>query len=167
MAVHDEFPADPVLRAVLDRFALAVEAGHPTALAALLREDVALELPPRAAWFSGRAAVLDCLAANLPGPAGRVRLVPVAANGQPAFAAYLRDADGLYRAHAVTVLTLTGALIGRIVVFLEPALFRLFGLDLRLAPGGSAPIGPSAAVAFPQVVATERRRGKKVRPGGV
>ncbi len=129
--------AEPGLRALLDRFAAAFEDGDVTALAALLREDVALEMPPIATWFSGRETVLGYLASNLGPTAGRMRLMPAAANGQPAFAAYLRDADGVYRAHAMIVLTLTGALITRIVIFLEPALFRLFGLDRELAPGES------------------------------
>jgi hypothetical protein len=128
-------PAEPDLRALLDRFAAAFEDGDVTALAALLREDVALELPPLATWFSGRETVLCHLASNLCTTAGRIRLRPAAANAQPAFAAYLGDADGVYRAHAMIVLTLTGALITRIVIFLEPALFRLFGLDRELAPG--------------------------------
>jgi hypothetical protein len=71
--------------------------------------------------------------------------VPAAANGQQAFAAYLRDDDGVYRAHAMIVLTLTGALITRIVIFLEPALFRLFGLDRELAPGQSGDCRRSAS----------------------
>jgi hypothetical protein len=128
---------EPDLRALLDRFAAAFEDGDVAALAALLREDVALEMPPLATWFSGRETVLGYLASNLCTTAGRIRLMPAAANGQPAFAAYLRDADGVYRAHAMIVLTLTGALITRIVIFLEPALFRLFGLDRELAPGES------------------------------
>jgi RNA polymerase sigma-70 factor (ECF subfamily) len=121
---------------LLDRFAAAFEDGDVTALAALLREDVALEMPPIATWFSGRETVLGYVASNLGTTAGRMRLVPATANGQPAFAVY-RDADGVYRAHAIIVLTLTGALITRIVIFLEPALFRLFGLDRELAPGQS------------------------------
>ena len=82
-------PAEPDLRALLDRFAAAFEDGDVTALAALLREDVALEMPPLATWFSGRETVLGYVASNLGGTAGRMRLVPAAANGQPAFAAYL------------------------------------------------------------------------------
>jgi hypothetical protein len=133
----EDVPAEPGLRALLDRFAAAFEDGDVTALAALLREDVALEMPPLATWFSGRETVLGYVASNLGATAGRTRLVPAAANGQPAFAAYLRDGDAVYRAHAMIVLTLTGALITRIVIFLEPALFRLFGLDRELAPGES------------------------------
>jgi RNA polymerase sigma-70 factor, ECF subfamily len=125
-------PAEPDPRALLDCFAAALEDGDVTALAALLREDVALEMPPLATWFSGRESVLGFVASNLGATAGRTRLVPAAANGQPAFAAYLRQADGAYRAHAMIILTLTGALITRIVIFLEPALFRLFGLAREL-----------------------------------
>jgi RNA polymerase sigma-70 factor (ECF subfamily) len=131
-----DVPQETCLRALLDRFATAFEDGDVAALGALLRDDVTLELPPLATWFSGREAVLGYLASNLRPSAGRIRLAAVAANGQPAFAAYLRDAGGAYRAHAIIVLTLTGALITRIVIFLEPALFRLFGLAGELAPGG-------------------------------
>ena len=127
-------PAEPGLRALLDRFAAAWEDGDVTALAALLREDVALEMPPIATWFCSRETVLGYVASHWGRTAGRPRLVPAAANGQPAFAVY-RDAGGVYQAHAMIVLTLTGALITRIVIFLEPDLFRLFGLDRELAPG--------------------------------
>jgi RNA polymerase sigma-70 factor, ECF subfamily len=147
---------------VLDRFAAAFEDGDLTALAALLRVDVTLEMPPLATWFSGRETVLRYLASDLCASAGRTRLVPSAANGQPAFAAYLRDDDGVYRAHAMIVLTLTGALIARIVIFLEPALFRLFGLARELAPGESGPSGRGASAAC---ACQEMRGFPPVRPG--
>jgi RNA polymerase sigma-70 factor (ECF subfamily) len=136
-------PAEPDLGALLDRFAAAFTDADMTALAALLTDDVALEMPPLATWFSGRETVLGYLASTLCAGAGRSLLVSAAANGQPAFAAYLRDADGVCRAHAMIVLTLTGAQISRVVIFLDPALFRLFGLGRELAPGDSGPLGPS------------------------
>jgi RNA polymerase sigma-70 factor (ECF subfamily) len=148
-------------RALLDRFAAAFEDGDVTALATLLREDVALEMPPLATWFSGRETVLGYVASNLCATAGRMRLLPAAANGQPAFAAYLRDADGAYRAHAMIVLTLTGALITRIVIFLEPALFRLFGLNRELPPGESGHCRWSASpVGSAEVAAVEQAGGE-------
>ena len=153
-------PAEPDLRALLDRFAAAFEDGDMTALAALLREDVALEMPPLATWFSGRETVVGYLASNVCTSAGRLRLVPAAANGQPAFAAYLRDADGAYRAHAMIVLTLAGALITRIVIFLEPALFRLFGLDRELAPGESGDRGWSTSLVGPTEAAAPEQVGE-------
>ena len=138
---------------LLDRFAAAFEDGDMSALAALLRADVTLEMPPLATWFSGRETVLRYLASDLCATAGMTRLVPAAANGQPAFAAYRLDADGAFRPHAIIVLTLSGALITRIVIFLEPALFRLFGLASEFAPGEpgdcrwSASLGPLKAAA--------------------
>jgi RNA polymerase sigma-70 factor (ECF subfamily) len=57
------------------------------------------------------------------------------ANGQPAFAVYQRERDGLYRADAVTVPTLTTTGIARIITFRNPGLFALFGLSLTLTGG--------------------------------
>jgi len=123
-------PADPGRRALLDRFAAAFESADAGALAQLLAEDVALEMPPVLTWFTGRRAVVRFLAGRQPHlftVPGQLRMVPATANGQPAFAAYLRD-DGVYRAHAVIVPTTTPAGIARIVIFLDPGLFGLFGL---------------------------------------
>ena len=76
-------PADPARRALLDRYAAAIENADASALAGLLREDIALEMPPLLTWFAGRDTVLRFVAASLlPGP-GLLRLVPVTANGQP------------------------------------------------------------------------------------
>ena len=66
---------------------------------------------------------------------GIFRLVPTAANGQPAFAAYQRDAGGVFRAHAVLVLALSPTGIARVDIFLEPGLFGRFGLP-QVAPMG-------------------------------
>jgi RNA polymerase sigma-70 factor, ECF subfamily len=113
---------------LLDRFADAFEQADIGALAELLREDVALEMPPAPAWFAGRAAVLRFFAARALDAPGRFRLVPVRANSQPAFAVYQRGHDGAYHADAVTVPTVTTTGIARIVTFRDPGLFALFGL---------------------------------------
>ena len=120
-------PADPAQRALLDRFAAAFENADASALAELLREDVALEMPPLLTWFAGRPAVTSFMASRVFTRFG-FRLVPVVANGQPAFAAYTREDDGSYHAHEVLVPTLTTTGIARIVVFLNPDLFEMFGL---------------------------------------
>jgi RNA polymerase sigma-70 factor, ECF subfamily len=121
-------PTDGHLRALLDRFAAAFENADEDALAELLREDVALEMPPLLTWFRGRQTVQRFIASKLLTMPGRFRLVPAAANGQPAFAVYQRDRDSSYQAHAVVVLTFRAAGIARIVIFLNPGLFRGFGL---------------------------------------
>ena len=107
---------------------MAFENGDVTALTALLREDVALEMPPHADLVrrpGARAPLPGHEAVRTP---GQFRLVPTMANGQPAFAAYERGRDGVYRAHAALVLTVTATGIARIVIFLSPGLLGAFGL---------------------------------------
>jgi RNA polymerase sigma-70 factor (ECF subfamily) len=135
-------PAEPDRRALLDRFAAAFENADVSGLAELLREDVALEMPPLLTWFAGRADVTRFLAAAPVFAApGQLRLVPVMANGQPAFAAYQREPDGAYRAYAITVPTVAATGIARIVTFFDPGLFGSFGLPAAmpfLGRGGAA-----------------------------
>jgi RNA polymerase sigma-70 factor, ECF subfamily len=73
---------------------------------------------------------------------GPPRMVPVMANGQPAFAVYRREPDGVFRAHEVLVPSLTATGIARMVVFLDPGLVTAFGLPQEYgavtpAPGGA------------------------------
>ena len=124
-------PAEPDRRALLDRFAAALENADVTALAQLLAEDVALEMPPALTWFAGRRAVTVFTASQLFTKPGGLRLVPVMANGQPAFAVYRRDSGTAYHAHALQVLTVTATGIARIVAFTDPGLFASFGLPAR------------------------------------
>ena len=121
-------PADPAQRSLLDRFAAAFENADASALAELLREDVALEMPPLLTWFAGRPVVARVMASRVFARFGGFRMVPVMANGQPAFAAYTRGDDGSYHAHEVVVPMLSKTGIARIVVFLNPDLFAMFGL---------------------------------------
>jgi RNA polymerase sigma-70 factor, ECF subfamily len=132
-------PAEPARRVMLERFAAAVENADASALATLLTADVALEMPPVLTWFAGRQAVAGFFAAQpFVGP-GRLRLVPVTANGQPSFASYVRDPGGTGQAHAITVPTLTTQGIARIVTFRDPALFKLFGLPPVLGADAARP----------------------------
>jgi len=66
-------------------------------------------------------------------------MVPVMANGQPAFAAYTRADDGSYHAHEVLVPTVTKTGIARIVVFLNPELVTMFGLPDEFDPAVTGP----------------------------
>ena len=50
-------------------------------------------------------------------------------------AAYLRDQAGVYRAHAIQVLTPSGSGLARIVSFNDPGLFASFGFPSRLSAG--------------------------------
>jgi RNA polymerase sigma-70 factor (ECF subfamily) len=123
-------------RTLLDRYATAFETADVEALTELLRQDATLEMPPQPYWFAGRDTITRFLrTVVLTGP-GRFMLVPVAANGQPAFAAYNRADDGSFQAHAIQVLTIRAGQIARIVSFNDGRLLASFGLPLEPAQAG-------------------------------
>jgi RNA polymerase sigma-70 factor (ECF subfamily) len=99
-----------------------------------LRHDAALEMVGSRTWFAGRTLCLPYLAGGVLGLPGDWRMMAIAANGQPAAAAYHRDEDGVLRAFGIAVLDVTAAGIARIVVFGEPGLVTLFGLPLVTSP---------------------------------
>ena len=113
---------------VAEGFRDAFEKSAVSALAKLFRDDVILEMPPATIWFAGRESVTGFLASELLTEPGLYRLHPVAANGQPAFAAYRREPDGPYRSDSLIVVTVRGGLISRITIFQRSRLFDLFHL---------------------------------------
>jgi RNA polymerase sigma-70 factor (ECF subfamily) len=121
-------PEDAARRELLDRYCAAFENADLAALTELLQTDVRLEMPPLAVWFTGRDAVTRFLERRAFAKPGDLVLVPTAANRQPAVAEYRRTADGVMRAHSIHVLSTGAAGIASIIVFLDPALFSLFGL---------------------------------------
>ena len=132
-------PAEQDRQTQLDRFAAAIENADASALAELLREDVALEMPPLLTWFTGRQAVARFAASHLLTEPGKLRLVPIMANGQQAFAVYQHEPDDAYHVHAVLVPTVTRTGITRIVSFRDPGLFRSFGLPQEYPAAGLVP----------------------------
>jgi RNA polymerase sigma-70 factor (ECF subfamily) len=127
-------PFDAAQRALVDEYALAFQNADVAALTRLLRADAVFEMPPVPTWFAGRERIGRFLAAYVLGQPGDLRMIPTSANGQPALAAYQRDTDGVYRAHAVQVLACSAAGIAHIVAFRDPELFALFGLPPELLP---------------------------------
>jgi RNA polymerase sigma-70 factor (ECF subfamily) len=124
-------PAEPERRALVDRYASAFERADVRALTELLQEEVALEMPPVRTWFRGRDTVVRFLVEHgFPARPGDLAMVPTAANGQAALAAYRRDAD-LMNAQDLHVLTLAHDRVARITVFLDETLFAPFGLPAR------------------------------------
>ena len=132
-------PADPDDRALVDRYAAAFQKADIPALMQLLREDAVFEMPPQPTWFAGRELIGRFLQARVLREPGRFRMIPTAANGQPAFAAYLRDSDGVYRAHSICVLTIAASRVTRVTSFIDPGLFAAFGLP-QAAPAAAAPV---------------------------
>src|SRR5215211_2678333 len=104
------------LSSLLARYVAAWEAADSAALVAVLREDVALTMPPIPVWFAGRLdvkAFLDSYLFNGPGMS-RLKLVYVPVNGAPSFAVYQSDEAGIYRASALHILTIESGEISEI-----------------------------------------------------
>jgi RNA polymerase sigma-70 factor (ECF subfamily) len=130
-------PTDPDQRALLDRYAAAFENADIAALMGVLTDDAVWEMPPIPTWFAGRETVGRFLATRILAP-GYYRMVPASVNGQPAFGSYARDHDGVYRPHALQVLTVTAEGVASIVAFLDAGLFAPCGLPPALdADGGT------------------------------
>ena len=143
--VHERLPSrsqqqtlrqlgDEELSRIVERFVAAWEGNDVDAVVAMLTEDVRLVMPPLPTWFDGREQVAASL--RLYGLVGleRWRLVPAAANGQAACAAYTWDDEtGAFVPHCLQVLTLQGDLIAAMTSFIAPETFGRFGLPASLS----------------------------------
>jgi RNA polymerase sigma-70 factor (ECF subfamily) len=131
---HRVSPENPQAAALLTRYVQAWENADSAGLVYLLREDAVLSMPPLPAWYRGRQAIKTFLDTHLfTGEAlGRFRLVPTQANGSPAFAAYQRDENGIYRPGGLQVLQLAGSQIAQVDDFLafDERLFQRFRLPV-------------------------------------
>jgi RNA polymerase sigma-70 factor (ECF subfamily) len=117
----------------VDQYIAAFEKADIPALAALLRHDVELEMPPIPTWFAGRSAVVDFFATRVLLSAGGRRVVGTRANGCPAVATYSCGDSGTYAAHSVQVLETDDGRITHIYAFLDTELFGAFNLPLMLS----------------------------------
>jgi RNA polymerase sigma-70 factor (ECF subfamily) len=121
----DAAPA-AVEQARVERYARAIERADVAALAALVSDDVVLEMPPVPAWSRGRGPYLDFMQHLFAwrGTAWQTRLV--GANGRPALLLYLLGPEG--RApHTVQLFDADrhGA-VRHVLVYADPRLFALF-----------------------------------------
>ena len=116
-------------RALVDAFVSAWERADLPALVELLAEDARFTMPPLPAWFDGRQDVGRFLAERV--FATRWRLVPMEANGQPAFACYQHDGQR-FRLGAVNVLSVREGRIWWIAGFLDPQVFRSLSIPTEL-----------------------------------
>jgi RNA polymerase sigma-70 factor (ECF subfamily) len=127
-------------RVLLERYVRAWESSDVDGFAALLREDAALSMPPWPQWYLGRAAIRTFFAwtTRLGGHAP-FRLMPTAANRQPAFAFYSRWQGAEWRFHSVQVLVLEDDAVAKMTSFVVPSLFSAFDLPAVL-PNDAAPM---------------------------
>jgi RNA polymerase sigma-70 factor (ECF subfamily) len=118
-------PSGPEARDILERYIDAFERSDPRAMERLLCEDAAIETPPSGTWFAGKTTCVAFLSAYALGSAGDWRMIPTAANGQPAAIAYRRLGNTL-QPFGVAVLTVRAEGIARVTVFQGPAVVARF-----------------------------------------
>jgi RNA polymerase sigma-70 factor (ECF subfamily) len=126
-------PDDQAVRTTIGRYVAAFEAADVATLVSLLTEDAVLEMPPVPLWYQGRADYGLFIARVFTMRGSGWRMLPAAANGQPALVAYSPDGAGGWQLHTVQVLTVTEQGIACNVVFADPQVFQVFGLEPVLA----------------------------------
>ena len=127
-------PPDERQRDLLERYVRAWEASDIDGFVALLRQDAVLSMPPFEQWYRGRDAIRTFFTWvwQLRNHSG-IRIVPTAANRQPAFVQYFKDPEGsAFVAHSLQVVTLHDDAIAAITVFLNRELVPAFGLPTTL-----------------------------------
>jgi hypothetical protein len=125
-------PNSKLERDVLGRFADAVEAGDVDGMVALLTDDAWLTMPPEPYEYQGPIAIGVFLQGREV-RRGALRLVPIRANGQPAFACYLPSPEiDIARPYAMFVLTLQGDRVSAITWFADSSVFPYFALPRTL-----------------------------------
>jgi len=145
----DEPLPDHKRQELLSRYLSAWETHDVDGFVTLLKEDATFTMPPWLQWYVGRKAIRSFIAVAWK-TCGGLRLLPIAANGQPAFALYeYSQQSGRWNAHAIHVLTIQDRAISAVTAFLPPTcsgLFPAFGLPMFLPAeaGGETP-GPRCA----------------------
>jgi len=119
-------------RTLVRRFMAAWDAVDIDGLVSLLTEDALMTMPPERARVAGARAIGEFFATvPLYGRLDEIRLLPTAANRQPALAAYARGDDGKHRPYGLMVLQIEH-LVSGIAGFPDPWLFERCGLPSEL-----------------------------------
>jgi RNA polymerase sigma-70 factor (ECF subfamily) len=131
MAALDVERLDPTVgpeqEALLARYVDAFERYDMTALAALLRDDVVISMPPHDLWLQGPDNVVGWMVG--PGHACEgSKLLPVWANGTAGFGAYKPAGPGRWEPWSLQVIEFRGGRLSGHHNFLYPELFAEFGL---------------------------------------
>ncbi|MFF0248190.1 sigma-70 family RNA polymerase sigma factor [Streptosporangium sandarakinum] len=120
-------PSDPTQRELLARYCAAFERHDVATLVALLHEDAMLSMPPFVWWLRGRDQIRRVLLAPESSCEG-ARLVPVAANGSPAFWQTRPGPGGAHVPFGLVVLDVSeGLVIGSTTYLGADRLLPLFG----------------------------------------
>jgi RNA polymerase sigma-70 factor, ECF subfamily len=130
--------SDPRMQELLDRYVRAWQLADITAFVEVVSDDVRISMPPLREWYEGRTAVA-AFTENLIFAAHRPSGVTFRAgwcNGQPAFASYLPDSDGILVVNGLQILEVREregqVLVTDIVSYLDPGLAIRFGFPREI-----------------------------------
>ena len=110
-------------RAIVDRYVAAFERGDVSGLTVLLLDDVVLEMPPMWNWYRGTEAYAGFMRRVFRLRGSEWRTVPLWANGEAGFAAYVAG-----ELHSLQILTVEAGRVSRATVYQDEAVFDLFEL---------------------------------------
>ena len=150
---------------LLQRYMDAHERADAAAVIALLGDDARITMPPDPPYI-GTARSAEFLTEILaPDGPGQWRLVPTAANRQPATANYLRrPGDTTFRALSIDVLRIEEGRLVEVNCFFGDGLFGEFGLPLARARRRRSTLRPAQVLRararrFPSCIACTRGTG--------
>jgi RNA polymerase sigma-70 factor (ECF subfamily) len=129
-------PMDAEAEALLARYVDAFERYDIDAFVSLLHEDATQNMPPYEMWLAGREDIGAWMLGPGIGCRGS-RLLPVTANGVPAFAHYKPGPSDRLMPWALQVLEIRNGRVAAISSFLDTRLFQHFGLPESLSPAES------------------------------
>jgi RNA polymerase sigma-70 factor (ECF subfamily) len=118
---------------LLERYVNAFERYDIERLVKLLHEDAVMSMPPFAMWIQGAENIGRFMLEPSPSQCRGSRLLPVRANGSPAFAQYKPDPAGGWSPWALQVLEISAGRIAGYHSFLDTErIFPTFGLPPHL-----------------------------------
>jgi RNA polymerase sigma-70 factor (TIGR02960 family) len=134
-----------------ERFAAAYAEDDIDAVVALLTDDAWYTMPPVMLGYQGPAAIAEFLRRSAHWRGGQSqRLIPVRANGQPAFGRYWQDKHTpVLHAHGLIVLAASGPRICAVTAFVDNSVLPPFGLPRTLPtvpPDARFPPSPAAVI---------------------
>jgi RNA polymerase sigma-70 factor (ECF subfamily) len=118
-------------QALLSKYVAAFVAYDISTLVTLLHEDASIPMPPLELWLRGREDLAGWYLGHGIGCKGS-RLLPIQANGSPAFGQYRVSPEGGWAPWSIQVIEVRDGAIAHVHHFLDTSLFARFGLPERL-----------------------------------
>lgn len=126
-------PDNSEQRELLARYIDAFERKNIPDIVELFTSDAVWEMPPATGWYQGKTNIGQLIDQKCPAGPGDMRLLTTTANGQPAFAVYMRGDDDVFRPFHLQVLSTSGARVDHVAAFFDTRLFSVFGLPQQLS----------------------------------